>query len=81
MIRILLWVIVAYIIYQFVFKFLIPLITVSRQMKRQIRDFQQQSGFGQENYRPYNQQHRASEEKKKDDKVGEYIDFEEIKEK
>jgi len=81
MIRILLWVILAYVIYQFVFKFIIPLVRVSRQMKRQIRDFQQQAGFGKEHYRQYNQQQRGQAEKKSADKAGEYIDFEEIKEK
>jgi hypothetical protein len=31
----------AYILYNFIFRFLIPLIRVTRQVKRQVRDFQQ----------------------------------------
>jgi hypothetical protein len=31
----------AYLLYNFIFRFLIPLIRVTRQVKRQVRDFQQ----------------------------------------
>ena len=40
--QILLGLFAAYLLYNFVFRFLIPLIRVTRQVKRQVRDFQQQ---------------------------------------
>jgi hypothetical protein len=50
--QILLGLLAAYILYNFIFKFLIPVIRVTRQVKRQVRDFQQhantqQGGFQQ----------------------------------
>ncbi|RYY19720.1 MAG: hypothetical protein EOO04_21440 [Chitinophagaceae bacterium] len=39
--QILLGLFAAYLLYNFVFRFLIPLIRVTRQVKRQVRDFQQ----------------------------------------
>ena len=39
--QILLGLFAAYILYNFIFRFLIPLVRVTRQVKRQVRDFQQ----------------------------------------
>lgn len=39
--QILLGLFAAYLLYNFIFRFLIPLIRVTRQVKRQVRDFQQ----------------------------------------
>ncbi|MET0242590.1 MAG: DUF4834 family protein [Flavitalea sp.] len=44
--QILLWAFVAYLLYNFIFKFVIPLVRVTRQVKRQVRDFKQQTGGG-----------------------------------
>jgi len=41
--QILLGLFAAYLLYNFVFRFLIPLIKVTRQVRRQVRDFQQQA--------------------------------------
>ena len=49
MLQVLFGLFAAYLLYNFVFRFLIPLIKVTRQVKRQVRDFQQhvntQGGF------------------------------------
>ena len=79
--RLILWVFLAYMIYIFIFRFLVPVFRVSRQMKNNIKNFQDQmqnqeelnqtqAGFGSNN---------GKEAVK--DKTGDYIDFEEIKEK
>ena len=41
MLRVILWILLGYFLYKFVFGFLVPVFRVSRQMKRQVRDFQQ----------------------------------------
>lgn len=76
-----------YFLYRFIVGFLIPVFRVTRQMKRQVRDFQQQANqqfsgqqhFDQQsNYNAHSSSTHASQSKpapKKDD----YIDFEEIK--
>jgi hypothetical protein len=78
MMTVIIWAIVAYCVYKIVFRFLIPLIIVSRRMKRQVREFQRQANSQFNNYQKDN-----VEEPKPGptQKAGEYIDFEEIKEK
>lgn len=78
MIRIIIWAIVAYCIYKIVFDFLIPIFRVSRRMKRQVREFQRQANGEFENYQKDNISPNQAPPKQKQ---GEYIDFEEIKEK
>jgi hypothetical protein len=80
--RVLLWILLAFFIYKFVFDFLAPLIKVMLKMRRQVKNFQQQQG-------PFQQQQTANgstnhAEPKNNaasngSKVGEYIDFEEVK--
>ena len=53
--QILLGLFAAYLLYNFIFRFLIPLIKVTRQVKRQVRDFQQHVHTRQGEY-----QHGAS---------------------
>lgn len=81
MISIIIWVIVAYLAYRFIFGFLVPLLRVSRQMKRQVREFQKRANGEFQGYQKDNfaQQQKPQEPPVK--KGGEYIDFEEIKEK
>ncbi|MHA4844652.1 hypothetical protein ACX0G7_10835 [Flavitalea antarctica] len=42
----------AYLLYNFIFRFLIPLIKVTRQVRRQVRDFQQHVNTRQGEYQP-----------------------------
>jgi hypothetical protein len=78
MIRYIIWAIVAYCIYKIVFDFFIPLFRVSRRMKRQVREFQRQANGHFQNYQKDN---IPNEQAPPVQKQGEYIDFEEIKEK
>ena len=39
----LLWAFAAYILYNFIFRFVIPLVRVTRQVKKQVREFQEQA--------------------------------------
>lgn len=79
MIRYIILAILVYCVYKFVFDFLVPVIRVSRRMKRQVREFQRQANNGQfENYQKDNIQKTQPPPTKK---AGDYIDFEEIKEK
>ena len=78
MIRYIIWAIVAYCIYKVVFDFLIPLFRVSRRMKRQVREFQRRANGEFQNYQNDN---INSPKEPPAQKGGEYIDFEEIKEK
>ena len=82
MLRLILWIFLAYMIYVFIFRFLVPVFRVSSQMKKNIRNFQdqvraqdeinqnQKAGFGSNN--------NGTEAPAQ--KGGEYIDFEEVKE-
>jgi hypothetical protein len=78
MIRIIIWAIVAYCLYKVVFDFLIPLFRVTRRMKRQVHEFQRHAnGEFQDNQKD----NITTPENPPAQKAGEYIDFEEIKEK
>jgi hypothetical protein len=80
--RVLLWILLAFFIYKFVFDFMAPLIKVMLKMRRQVKNFQQQQQG------PFQQQTttdstNTAESKNNPSsngsKVGEYIDFEEVK--
>jgi hypothetical protein len=73
--RILIWGIVFYFLYKFVTEVLLPVIRVSRKMNARVKEFQQQQTA--QNHASYNAD--ASEPAKKS-KVGDYIEFEEIRE-
>ena len=76
--RVILWTLLAYFIYRFVFDFLIPLIKGYRQIKRQVRDFHEQSQQRQQaNNQPSSSTNNSSSGPKP--KAEDYIDFEEIK--
>jgi hypothetical protein len=76
-VSILLWAILAYLLYQFIFKLVIPVYTASRQIKKGFRDMQDRMHQSQEP----RQSGQSSELKTSGSKprVGEYIDFEEVK--
>jgi hypothetical protein len=78
MLRVIIWALVAYCVYKVVFDFLIPVFRVSGRMKRQVREFQRQANGQFENSQKNNVN---GEEDLPKGKAGEYIDFEEIKEK
>jgi hypothetical protein len=77
MIRYIILAIVAYCVYKVVFDFLVPLFRVTRRMKRQVREFQQRAN---EDFQ-HAQTDNFPRQEKETEKAGEYIDFEEIKEK
>lgn len=84
MFSVILWILLGYFVYRFVFNFLLPIFRVSRQMRRQVRDFQNHMQSAQNQQQQYQQntstardQQRSSSTSK--EKAGDYIDFEEIK--
>ena len=84
--KLLLFIILGYILYRFVFNFLIPVITVSRRMKHGIREFQRQQQQAAQQYQDHSQQSATTNKTEKSatpstEKAGEYIDFEEVREK
>ena len=73
---IILYAILAYVLYQFIFKLVIPVYVASRRIKKGFREMNsrmQQQDQGQENHTS-GKSHQAAKPK-----VGEYIDFEEVK--
>lgn len=80
MLSVILWILLGYFLYRFVVNFLWPVIRVSRQMRRQVKDFQQHMNqTHQQQHQPSStaqSQQRAAAPK---EKAGDYIDFEEIK--
>ncbi|MBO9632794.1 MAG: DUF4834 family protein [Chitinophagaceae bacterium] len=81
--KVILWIIVGYLAFRFIFRFLLPLFVVSRRMKQQVKQFhsamnaQQQQQAAQNNYQPDNSAGQSTHPPK--EKAGEYIDFEEVK--
>ena len=78
MLRVLLYVFLIYLVYQFVFKFLIPLYNTTQQLRKGFHEMNNRmnatSGEPQDSASQQTQNNSTSKEK-----VGEYIDFEEIK--
>ena len=72
-----LFAVLAYILYQFIFKLVIPVYLASRKIKKGFREMQSrmQEQMQQQGYSP---QSSATEPPKKT-KAGDYIEFEEIK--
>lgn len=81
MLRILLYLFLAYLAYQFIFNFLIPVYRTTRRVKRGFREMNSRMN----EYMSQQQQQQASQSAQPPDNntkktpVGEYIDFEEIK--
>jgi len=71
--------IVLYLLYRFVFNFLLPVVKTTRQVRRQFMQMQDtMQGHGPESSRPKQEPKPAPSSSTKG-KMGEYIDFEEIK--
>lgn len=72
--RYIIWIFVIYAMYRLIFDFIIPVVRVSGQMRKKVREFQN----------TMNQQNSETEEMPKHpnstkQKTGDYIDFEEVK--
>lgn len=75
--RLLIELFVLYLLYKLIFDFIIPVYRASKQMKRKMRDMQEQYHRQQQNFS--SPQQSQTEQPQKEEKVGDYIDFEEIK--
>jgi cell division protein FtsB len=75
MLRTIFFIFAVYFIYKFIFEFLIPLFTATKQMQQNIRSMQQDMNRLQQT-NPQTQQQASTEEKAPEH---EYIDFEEVK--
>ena len=83
MLRYIIWAFIFYWLFRFIFNFLVPVFRATRQVKQQVRNFQdkaQGQGTFQGNGSQFSNTAKASnsphEEKPR---KGDYIDFEEIK--
>ena len=81
--KVILWIIVGYMAFRFIFRFLLPLFVVSRKMSQQVKQFhsamnaQQQQQAARNDSQPNASATQNSQPPK--EKAGEYIDFEEVK--
>ncbi|GAA4743866.1 hypothetical protein [Flavisolibacter ginsenosidimutans] len=69
---------VAYLIFKLVFDFIIPVYKTTRQVKQKFRDMNEQMRGQQGQQASQNNQPKNNTDKKKST-LGEYIDFEEVK--
>ena len=78
MLRVLLYIFLIYLVYQFVFKFLIPLYNTTQQLRKGFHEMNNRmndaSGQPQDS-----SSHQTQNNSTPKEKVGEYIDFEDIK--
>jgi len=80
MLQFILYFILAYFLYQLIFKIIIPVYRTTRQIKKGFREMQERmNGQPGEQPNPF-QNTSASNQPDKGKQVGDYIDFEEIKE-
>jgi hypothetical protein len=82
--RLFLYILLAIVLYKFVFNFLVPILRMSWRVRRQIKEFQrqhqqQQSPFQQNTTTSARPSQPASNAAAPTPKGGEYIDFEEVK--
>jgi hypothetical protein len=78
MFKYVIWAIVFYILIRFIFNFVIPVFRATRRMKAQVREFQEkmnEQSFQSANPNP------ASEKRAPEKQEGDYIDFEEVRER
>lgn len=84
MLRVILWILLGYFVYRFVVNFLWPIFKVSRQMRRQVKEFQshmQQTQNQSQQQQPFQQSTTAQQRPVTPPraKADDYIDFEEVK--
>ena len=75
--RYILWALLAYFLYKFIFDFIVPLVRTSRQIKKQVNEFQ--SRMQQQQQEHVQQQNNFSKKESSTSKADDYIDFEEVK--
>ena len=79
MFRYLFWAIAIYFLIRFIFIFIIPVLRATRQMRGQVRDFQERMQEQQASHESFQQNSTAQKQSKSSVKEGDYIDFEEVK--
>jgi hypothetical protein len=77
MFRILLYIFLIYLAYQFIFRFIIPIYKTTQQVKKGFREMHDRMNDAAGGDQPPSSTQSSSTTPK--EKVGEYIDFEEIK--
>jgi hypothetical protein len=69
-----------YLLYKFIFDFVIPVYRNAKLMSRKMKEMQQQMYEQQEQYeRSASARPQSNAQSKKEESVGEYIDYEEIR--
>ena len=81
MLKYLFYIFLAYMLYQVVFKLVIPIYRTTRQVKRSFREMQEQMNAHAraQGHPPVDETVNSTYSQPKEKKTGEYIDFEEIK--
>ena len=77
MFKILLYVFLIYLAYQFIFNFLVPVFKTTQRIRHSFREMNNNKDFGNQQKDSSSNQSASSSNSK--EPVGEYIDFEEIK--
>ena len=78
MLQYIFWTIVIYLLFRFIFNFVVPVIRVGRQMRRQMNDFHQTMHSQQQSQANYSNQKDTEQKSRK--RSDDYIDFEEVRE-
>ena len=78
MFRFLLYIFLIYLAYQFIFRFIIPVYRSTQQVKKSFREMHDRMNESANQQQEPHQQGQSSPDSPKE-KVGEYIDFEDIK--
>jgi hypothetical protein len=79
MLQALLFILLAYILYRFVFNFLIPVFVTARQFKRQVREFQSRMQPERDEFKSSSSTFSSSSSSSSKRDKGDYIEFEEVK--
>jgi hypothetical protein len=80
MLQYIFWAIVFYLLFRFIFNFVVPVIRVSRQMRKQMNQFNENMRGQQQAETDFRGQHQqASSQDKPRPRQDDYLDFEEVK--
>lgn len=77
--KIILWGLLIYFLYNLIFKIVVPASKVASQMKDKVREMQQQQEEARKQYEQQQQYQQQAQKATEDRKDGDYIEFEEIK--
>ncbi len=75
--RYIIWIFVIYAVFRLIFDVIVPIARVSGQMKRKMREFQ--DNVHQQGPQPTQQDEPVKKSRDTKQKTGDYIDFEEVK--